>query len=174
MTTIAVQDKADTATKPTSGPRPIKPETRELTDNIKNTTQIKSDGTAIVDPETYVKNLPTGLTKEIVQDVRAYDTRFLAASALAVGELSEPVMKKHQALESVTAVFPMTGKDDMTVQYDRTRTKTTKDDAGNVTGTSTTYGAVSVAMHLHGTKNAGDFKKVKNMLTESALAAYGS
>lgn len=162
---------ADTKTEKKSS---VKIDTVDLSNKLSEAITLdKKSGVATIDPETYVKLLPAGLTKTNVEALRAYDSHILAAGAHALGKLSIPVMKKDANLDKTTLTIPMTGKDYIGISFDRSRQVPSRDENNQPNGTKTKFGAVSAEIVLYGAKTRGQLAAVKSELTEMAAAAFG-
>lgn len=85
-------------------------------------------GSVTVEPETYVKLLPEGLSKEQVIQVQDYNSRLAAAAAHAVGMLAIPVMKKNKDLDRASMSMGTVGKDTLSVNFDRSRQVPSRDE----------------------------------------------
>lgn len=163
------------ATTETTVKHNIKPEIRATADLLKAEIALdKKSGIATVDAGTYIKLLPPGLTKDIVEAVQAYNTQIVAAGALALGEMAIPVMKKDANLDRATLTIPMTGKDYIGVSFDRSRQVPSRDADNNPNGTKTKFGSTTTEIAMYGTKSRGQLMQVKNLLGELAVAAFGS
>ena len=79
---------------------------RDLADAIKNNTV--RDGAVITEKETnasYNSHLPEGVTPDTVKAISKYNSQYLKASTLAVGELAAEAFLEDKNLQSVTATI---------------------------------------------------------------------
>lgn len=77
---------------------------RDLADAIKNGCAV--DGSTIKETEShsaYNANLPEGLTPATIKEVARYNTNFVKAAHVAVGELSADIMSKDKTVDKCTA-----------------------------------------------------------------------
>ena len=97
---------------------------RELVDKIK-------DGLAYADAvvaeteshSAYFGNLPEGLTKEVVTDVHKYNDKFIAASHVALGEMTAEAFVKNKDVDRVVGKVGFFGpKDSIETVTDRNKT----------------------------------------------------
>ena len=152
----------------------VKPEVRDMAKRVTEIFEIdKKTGATVPTAGAYVQLAPAHLTKQIFEDVQAYNNLFLAAGALALGEAAIPVMKKNADLDKVTLTIPMIGKDYMGFAFDRERQVPSRDADNNPNGTKTKYGSMSVEIVSYGTKTRGQLSQVKAELGELAMAAFG-
>ncbi|EKD89542.1 MAG: hypothetical protein ACD_33C00045G0009 [uncultured bacterium] len=97
---------------------------KHLSDAIK--TNLKADGSSIKETEThsaYIANLPEGITKDTVEDISKYNSKFVTAAHIAVGELSSEIMKKDKSVETVEAEIGYFGKNDsLSITVNREKT----------------------------------------------------
>lgn len=163
-------DTKKTDAKADNKPREIKAEIVQLADKIKKEITIDgSTGVATVPKELYANTLPDGLTVDTIKQLQDHNSQFAAASYMALGEASIPVMKKHKDLDRSTLDIPTVGKDHFSLTFDR---------SGEVRAPGggdpkTVYGTGRVAFNMYGTKNRGELSKVRDMLSEKAAAALG-
>jgi len=79
---------------------------RDLADAIKNNTV--RDGAVITEKEvnaSYNSHLPEGVTPDTVKAISKYNSQYLKASTLAVGELAAEAFLEDKSLQSVTATI---------------------------------------------------------------------
>lgn len=90
--------------------------------------------------DVYVKNLPEGLTEELVQAKEEYDHNFCAGAVLALGRLSVKNLAQHPDAKNTEAVIKTTGKSTLTATWREKR-------EGNVGGKDyVTYGGGAVGI----------------------------
>lgn len=158
----------------------VKPEVRALADKLKKSLELdKKTGTYDKDKHhnVFVENLPDGApTVEQIKKLQHYTTVFAGAASLAVGETSIAVMKKHSTLERTVAEFPMVGKDQMKVVFDRSAEVTNRvaDGKGGtvIDGRKTAYGRLNVSIDSYAAGSRGELKKIKSMLAVEAAKAF--
>jgi len=117
----------------------------------------------------YEKVLPETLTIEKVMEVRHHDASFVAASALAFGELSIEAMKKDNKLTEMLAGISMGGKD--SVRHTMQKEKTFINQMGDG-GEITKYGVCTTTLEMTAGKKVGELKKVRTELGEIAMKAF--
>lgn len=151
----------------------VKPEVLELAGKVKEGLTIDNKtGIITAIPDLYTRLLPETVTKETIEALQAHNTRMVSATTLAVGEIAMPVLKKNKELEEASLKLSMVGKDAMNVTLARSRQVPSRNEDGT-TGTQTKYGSVSVSIDEYSTGPRGDFKKVKQFLSEQAMTAFG-
>jgi hypothetical protein len=97
---------------------------KDLSDKIKE--ELVVEGASIKEKEShsaYFNNLPEGVTKKQVEEVAKYNSKFVTASHLAVGELAADVFKSNKSIDQVEAELGYFGKQDtinMTVFREKT------------------------------------------------------
>lgn len=118
------------------------------------------------------KILPEGITKEIYRTVSEFTGDLASAASYMLGKMSIPEMKKHSEIESVTFELPLTGKDKIVAQFDRTTTYPGKNEAGEQV-TKTKFGSSSVKIDMYDVGPRGELKKIKQLLSEQAASVFG-
>lgn len=148
----------------------LKQSTKDLASHIQDALSIDAKtGVVTLADGTYVKHLPEGVSESSVRKLQDYNSEFIAAAALAVGEAGVPVLKKNKDLEKLDLEATTVGKDSIGVVFARSR----EDRVPGTDKTVTQYGAVRATMTNYSTKPVGQFKAVKdhlNDLAEKALA----
>lgn len=97
---------------------------KDLSDKIKE--HLVVEGNNIKENEShsaYYENLPEGLTKKIVEEVSKYNSKFVTAAHLAVGEVAADIFMKDKSVDEVNAEIGYFGKQDsisMTVFKEKT------------------------------------------------------
>ncbi len=148
----------------------IKPEVRELADKIKAQFAIdKKTGIGTPVEKLYEAVLPENVTEEQVVRIRNHDTNFVAATNLAFGEESIPVLKKNKEIDSTNIHVDMLGKSHVAVEFNRKQSFPNMKEKGG--DPIVKYGTVSIEVHHAAGHNAGELKKVKNFLKEEAEKA---
>lgn len=99
---------------------------RDLADSIKSGLQV--EGTVITEKEShsaYAANLPEGITKDVVNDLAKYNSKFVTAAHIAIGETAADIFKKNKSVDKVTASVGFFGNNDsIDVQVDKSKTFT--------------------------------------------------
>jgi hypothetical protein len=148
----------------------FKPETRELADKIKSHIHIDPK-TGIADPEklktAYVDTLPEGITADVALAIDNHNTRFAAAGFLALGETGVPFLKKHKSINEVQATFPTVGKSKFEGVFERSSQVRAPGQEP-----TTKFGTGSLKLDFYGgSQSRGEFKKVRDHLTDLAASA---
>lgn len=87
----------------------IRDEDRKLADALLAGAVFDSDTKRVVgSKDAYTENMPEGLTKEQVKQVREYDKSFIAATGLTTGEIGVERMAADATLESLSSSWDMT------------------------------------------------------------------
>jgi len=97
---------------------------RDLADNIK--TNLEVNGNTIQEKEkhgAYYANLPEGHTQKSVEELSKYNSKFVTASHVAVGELATGIFKSDKSAQQVDASIGFFGKSD-SIDLTVNRTKT--------------------------------------------------
>lgn len=146
----------------------IKQATTDLAAKIKKEIKIDAKtGQATVPDELYVTLLPEGVTKEVVQALDDHNTLFGAAAYLALGEASLPQMKKHKDLNEVNIAIPTVGKSAFKGVFERS----SQVRAPGATESTTKYGTGAMKLDFYGgAQHRGEFKKVRDHLTDQAAS----
>jgi len=96
---------------------------KDLSDKIKE--NLTNEGNVVKEKEphsAYYNNLPEGITKEQVEKLSKYNSRFVTAAHVAVGEMAAELFTKDKSLETVEAEIGFFGKNDtinMTVHREK-------------------------------------------------------
>ena len=97
---------------------------KELSDKIKET--LTTQETSIKEKEShgaYYANLPEGFDRKAVEDLAKYNSKFVTAAHIAVGELATEIFKSKKSIDSVDAEMGYFGKaDSINVAVVRTKT----------------------------------------------------
>lgn len=136
---------------------------------IKKDMTIEKDGTVIIKEGVYVDCLPATITKELDEEHRVFRETFAAAAGLAVGTSSVKAFKANKELEEISATFPTSGRDKLTIQAKREVSTVNPKDR---TQTFQNYGVVRAINHTsYGDKDTGMFGSVVKSVKESAASA---
>jgi len=97
---------------------------KDLKDSIKENLVV--DGNKITEKEShlsYYDNLPEGISKKQVEDLSKYNSKFVTASHVAIGELASDIFLKDESVEEVNTELGFFGKNDkITTTVHRTKT----------------------------------------------------
>lgn len=125
-------------------------------------------------PGTFEKALGAlGVTKEEYIKVQEAEAQIHRSGALGVGQSGIKHLKANPDLTHVSVELPTFGKDKISFGLKRAAPYTIKDAEGTVTGTGTTYGAITVDHKSYSTKKRGEMTKISSLindLAESQLA----
>lgn len=96
---------------------------RELANSIKGGLGTEGNVIKEVEPHSaYYANLPEGITKDTIETVAGYNSRFVTATHLAIGELAADVFSKDKSVTSVVSEVGYFGKGDkLEVKVDRSK-----------------------------------------------------
>lgn len=151
----------------------LKPETLSLSERLQaEITLDPKTGTTQRPEDIVAKVLPEGLTIDMIERVDSFKAELVTAGAHALGVISNPAMAENADLTRTTLTLPTSGKNYIGFAYDRSRQVPTRNEDGT-TGTREKFGVVTADIVSYGTKNRGEFAKVKSELSEMALAAFG-
>ena len=97
---------------------------KELSDKIKESLDVQ--GTTVKEKEAhsaYYGNLPDGITKKEVEDLAKYNSKYVTAAHVAVGEIASEIFVKDKAAQEVHAELGYFGKTDVIgITVNRTKT----------------------------------------------------
>ncbi len=145
----------------------IKEAVKTLSTNISKDLKYDKDSHTIKAEENiYAKNLPEGLSMEVVDKVNNYDVQFVAASGLAVGEIAIQHMAKEKTVEQISAEFSMARHNSVNHVVTRERTFTNITDPSNPIPK---YGDLATKVTIQAGRNQGELKKVRNTLHEMGI-----
>lgn len=86
---------------------------KELSDKIKDTLEVSGSTIKEKEPHSaYFSNLPEGITRKNVEDLSKYNSKFITASHVAVGELAADIFKSNKNIDQVEAEIGYFGKTD--------------------------------------------------------------
>lgn len=151
----------------------INPEVLALSEKLQGSIKVGKDGAVEVSGKPYIEQLPSTLTKEIVEAVTDYNTTFVAASGHAFGKVAEKAMKAHKGIDSVEANFSMVRKDMATHSYDRQVTSKNAFAKEGESDTVTNFGVLSTTLTIRAGKNKGQLAAVRMALKASAMESFG-
>lgn len=126
----------------------------------------KATGIGEAEESLYKNLLPEGLTMKTVTAVKDHDRDFIAAGALAFGELAIEAMSSNNKLTNASLNVPMTKLDN--VSYNMERHREYKNHLTGHGAVVDKYGILTTTYEVKGGKNAGDLKKVRVDLQEMA------
>lgn len=97
---------------------------KDLSDKIKNNLEVKDAVIVEKEPHSaYYNNLPENLTKKDVEELSKYNSKFVTAAHVAVGELATDIFTSNKSAETVEAEIGYFGKSDtinITVSKEKT------------------------------------------------------
>lgn len=144
----------------------LKPHIVELSKKLAEVIKIDHKaGTAAIEADAYVKNMPEGVTKESTEAAEDYRKSFVAAGSHAFGMAAVEAMKKDKTSERYVLEAPMTGRDSVTFSLDRSKTSHNPREPEKEIVKA---GYVSASMDLQSGKNGGQFKAVRVLVSEYA------
>lgn len=86
---------------------------KDLSDSIKSNLEAKNSIITEKEPHlAYYNNLPEGITKKEAEELSKYNSKFVTAAHVAVGELAADMFKGDKSLEAVEAKIGYFGKSD--------------------------------------------------------------
>lgn len=161
------------ATKETvaTAAKPVRQEIINMAEAIRADLKIDHEtSAATVGKDLYERMLPEGLDKKTVEMLQTHNAEFATACALALGESTIPVMKKHAGLERVNLSVPATGKDAFNLTFERKRMVS----AGFGSGEQREkFGVVTTEFKMYGTGKRGDLRAVYDHLEAKAAKSLG-
>lgn len=147
----------------------VNKEILELAKTIKPELKIGDAGVVTLDKKFYETNLPAGLTMEQVEQLQAYDSNLLSATALALGEVSLPHFKKHKNVERTSLEYSA-GKNKVELRCLREKHVP----AGPLGGEPTTkFGVLEASYRVHAARNVGSFAKIRAHMSEQGKKLLG-
>jgi hypothetical protein len=97
---------------------------KELSDKIRE--NLVAEGTLVKEKEphlAYYDNLPEGVNQKQVEEIAKYNTKFVTAAHVAIGELASEVFVKDKTAQQVEAELGFFGKQDkINITVDRSKT----------------------------------------------------
>lgn len=146
----------------------VSPRVVLLAGEYKNDAKIE-EGSVSVNKDAFFKNLPEGVTKEMVESVAMARDEAVAALTLLTGEVAEEQLKKNKDLNSVTGTLGFGKRGDATASY--TRSVVGRKSVTDPTEV-TRYGSTQVRVRDFSSKPRGDLNKVRTMLKERAESLF--
>jgi len=97
---------------------------KELSDSIKDTLEVNDATIKEKEPHSaYYSNLPEDISKKQVEELAKYNSKFVTATHVAVGELAADIFKGKKSIETVEAEVGYFGKaDSISVSVVRSKT----------------------------------------------------
>lgn len=130
---------------------------------------VEKDGTVIIKDGVYFDCLPEGITKEIDEQHRAFRETFAAAAGHVVAKKALKAYQGNKDLTEVSATFPTSGRDKLTIQSKRHVSTINPKDR---TQTFDNYGVIrAINQTSYGDKDTGQFGTVAKSAKEAAGAA---
>jgi len=138
----------------------LKPEVQELSDKILKGLELSKDEGIIAETKSnYLENLPEGVTPDVDASLSDYRTKFVAASAHAVGVIAGDALHNKKKLDTVTAELMM-GPHDV-VRHSVERTKDYVFGSGAERKTITKVGVITTEVDVKGGHNSGQLKTAR-------------
>lgn len=126
-------------------------------------------GLATLNDDAYTASMPEGITSDTIKSVHKYNTQFITAMGLAVGEAAIPVMKKHEDLKVVEAETKDPAGNVFGITFHRT--KLTGAPGGDKTEK---FGVLNAQIDLRAARKTGQLGVVKNILGDMATKALAA
>lgn len=148
----------------------LKAETLELSKKILDNVEIDSKtGKGVEKENCFLQNLPATVTEEAVKDLEDYRTTYSSAATHAFGSLSIQALEKNADLSKTEIDLSFGVKDKLELSFDRSRSY-----PNTIAGNGekiVKFGVVTAGVTMAATHNAGELKKVKNLLGQLAFDA---
>lgn len=150
----------------------VKEEVSNLSEIIKTGLTLDSNGVGsqAEGADLYNKNLPEGLTKDVVKAVSDYNTTFVAAGVQAFGELSVAAMAADKTLDKTSLELPIAHHDTLNVAVQREKTFANRlsGDGADVVK----QGVTTVSIDVRGAHKAGELKKARDYINQLASSKF--
>lgn len=117
----------------------------------------------------FEKTLPEDLSMDTVKRVGDHNSSFIAAGALAFGNLAVKAMQKNAELTETDIQLKMTGRDHVGYHMNRTKEYQNHLSGG---GAVVKHGVLTTDYHVSGGRNSGELKRVREHLAEAADKAF--
>jgi hypothetical protein len=128
---------------------------------------VAKDGTVSLADGLIENNLPDDLTIGQIKKVQKHRGEVVAALSLALSHKALPLMDKNKELEKISTSIKIGGdKLDLAIEREREF----NDGSG---GKLKKYGYLSVGYTATGATNAGEFKKVRQVIADEAASLFG-
>lgn len=128
----------------------------------------KKTGTATAADDIFASTLPEDLSIETVKRVSEHNGNFIAAGALAFGDMSVAAMAKNKGLEQTTLKIAMAGRDSVEYTVDRTKQYRNPQDEKNPI---VKHGVVSATYNSLVGTNTGSLKAARKTIEQAAMDA---
>jgi len=148
----------------------LKDEVLQLAASIEKAITIdkKTGEGSVGENDVYHDNLPATLTREVVKEVSAYNTNFIAAGAYAFGKIAVDAMKGNKSLEKANIEFKMGDRD--TVGFTVDRRKEHSNPAGAEGDVIEKFGVITPKYSTRADKtSAGQLKVARSLIGELAM-----
>jgi hypothetical protein len=145
----------------------LKSAVAELSEKILADITVSDTGAAVIADGVYDKNLPTGLTPDIIKAVSDHNTNFVAAGTHAFGTAAINAMAKSDAFDKVEGVMPLGYKD----TYGLTTTR--KVVTGPEDNQKTEFGVTVGVLNVRAGANGNQVKIAHSLLSELAAEKFG-
>ncbi len=136
----------------------IKETVKALASSLKEEFSYDPTTHTITGEKSFENHLPDGMSIGTVNDVHDYETRFVSASGLAVGQMAIEAMAKDKGIEKITGSFPMGKKNE--VSHTTTREKKFTNIADPKSPIHK-HGDLSTTYTVYAGLNQGELKKVR-------------
>lgn len=139
----------------------------ELSGKIESDLKVK-DGNITSDENSFIKNLPDGLTEESVRGLEEYRNVYIPAAHLAIGKAAIKAMEAASDLDKVTGEVSVGITD--TYKLSMERSATIPIASG---GSREVFGVATGKLDVVAIHAKGDMLRVKNLLRETAENLLG-
>lgn len=153
----------------------IAPHINELAGKLVANGTVGKDGVVLFNKGTYEEILPETLTIKNVEEVFKHHADLVSATTLATAELAEMAMKKDKKLDQVSSELRVEGKGMRAVgainsRYVREQERTVRNPSKpeEPARQVTTYGATTSHITTFSTRNRGELKTVKAVVSARA------
>lgn len=140
---------------------------RELADKIKE--NLTTEGSLIREKEVgsaYLSNLPEGIDKKHVEDISKYNSKFITAAHVAVGEVASDLFVSDKKLQEVDAEIGYFGKSDkMNISVARQKTYQNHFDSDNPDAEITKHLVMKTTVASNSVKGYG-LKSIRASMAE--------
>lgn len=150
----------------------------DLAATIKPMFTLAENGVVVASDDLYEKTLPEGVTVDQIKAIQQHNTALVAATAMAVGELSVDAFKADKDLQRVSAEFSAVGD-----KISATVTRSREYPAGGIpkegevrdpNAKITKYGVIDAGYEVVSNGNKGELKKVRAHIAALAASVLAS
>ncbi len=147
----------------------ISPVVQDMAKKIKANLEFDAkSGVCTEKTESFEACLPEDLSIDTVRRVVDHNANFVAAGALAFGELAVAAMSKNKSLTEASAELKMVSRDSVSFVMEREHTYQNRLGSGD---SVTKHGVITSNYHVKGGKNSGQLKAVRSHMNEIAAKA---